>query len=368
MPIQHKVTEKAKTEKAPDSWEMLRATLGEHNIAVLDRAEHRSGEERLALSLGATKQRSPSIYRVERKTALRPHTLGALVSQLKDVEKATGLPVLLLTDYVTPQVAEQLQALKQPFVDGSGNAYLFGPGLYVYVAGRKPTGTAVKTNEAGALTVTGLKIHFALLCDLTLVEQPLREIARAAGVALGAVSAAMDTLQKAGLIRVNGRTRSILATKTVLDHWAYDYARKLRPKTLVARYRTENFAHWKDWSIDSAVAQWGGEPAADLLTHYLTPGILTLYAEKMPPRLIVEQRMHLSDDPNPNGTIELRKPYWGSLRDPLIATKLTATLAEHRTVWTVLVYADLLASGEARNIETAGIVYERYLAGLFPAA
>jgi hypothetical protein len=339
------------------------AALRQYGIVVRVITAVGGGDARIELYAEHAKEKQPIIYHLERKTALRPATLGAVVARLQGIAQAEGQPVLLLADHITPPVAEKLREMKQQFVDNAGNAYLFGPGLYVYVVGRKPTDLAVKTTEAHALTATGIKIQFALLCDLTLVEQPLREIATTAGVALGAVPPVMETLQKAGQIIVNGKHRRLHPTKQVLDRWAYDYAKKLRPKTLVARYSTENFANWKDWAIDPAVAQWGAEPAANLLTDHLTPGILTLYAERMPPRLLVEQRMQKTEDTNPNGTIELRKPYWGTLRE-----RVTNAEGADRTVWPILVYADLLATGEARNIETAGILYERYLAGLFPAA
>jgi hypothetical protein len=64
-------------------------------------------------------------------------------------------------------------------------------------------------------------------------------------------------------------------------------------------------------------------------------------------------------DPRPNGrTVEWRKPFWGKV----------PAAARPDTVHPVLVYADLLATGEARCMETAQLVYDEYLARLLPAA
>ena len=60
-----------------------------------------------------------------------------------------------------------------------------------------------------------------------------------------------------------------------------------------------------------------------------------------------------------NGAVlEWRKPFWGAL----------PAAARPGTVHPVLVYADLLATGDARCIETAKLVYDEHLAGLLPAA
>jgi hypothetical protein len=57
--------------------------------------------------------------------------------------------------------------------------------------------------------------------------------------------------------------------------------------------------------------------------------------------------------------LELRKPFWGR-----------ALRVEGRpdTVPPALVYADLLATGDARCIETAQMIYDDHLARLLPAA
>src|SRR5689334_7147899 len=66
-------------------------------------------------------------YVVEAKRAVAPATLGAVVAQLRDYKAAAKWPLLLVTDYVTPPMAEKLRTLDQQFADGAGNAYLNGP-------------------------------------------------------------------------------------------------------------------------------------------------------------------------------------------------------------------------------------------------
>jgi len=87
--------------------------------------------------------------------------------------------------------------------------------------------------------------------------------------------------------------------------------------------------------------------------------VLTIYADKLPPRLMVEHRLVLAGRMDDERCLELRKPFWGK-----------ALLLGERPdiVPAALVYADLLATGDDRCIETAQMIYDRYLARLFPAA
>ena len=215
-------------------------------------------------------------YLVETKRTVTPATLGAMMMQLRHMAGAAGRPVLLVTDYLTPQVAEALRNQHQQFADAAGNAYLEGPGLLVYVTGRKLTNrqTAPRANKTFA--TAGLKVLFALLCDPELANAPYRDIAAAAGVALGAVPAALADLRQARHLLVTDKVRRLHATKRLLDEWALAYAHTLRAKLLLKTYVAPNFGTWPDWRLDPEQARWGGEPAANLLVRYLRPGALTI--------------------------------------------------------------------------------------------
>lgn len=297
-------------------------------------------------------------YLVEVKSAVAPGMVGALTTQLRDRAAQAGWPTLLVTHYLTPPVADALRARGQQFADGVGNAFLTAPGLYVYVAGRRPKAKLANPRAAGAPTTNGVKLLFALLCDPNLVDAPHRTLATAGNVALGAVPALLDRLQAAGHVFVREKRRRFRGTKRLLDEWAQDYARRLRPKTLLGSYTTERFDQWREWALAPGV-RWGAEPAGALLTKYLRPGILTLYAERLPGRFVAEQRLVKEDRPREQRYLELRRPFWGAALDEHAAPA---------TVPPVLVYADLLAVGEGRCIETAQMLYETHLARLLPTA
>lgn len=348
--------------KTPEPVLIDRATQGLRDlglkVAVL-KEPRGAGAVRADAWLRIGKGKETTDYLVEAKRAVTPATLGATVAQLRDRATAANRPTLLITDYLTPPVAERLREQQQQFADAAGNAYLDGPALLVYVVGRKPLPAQARTRTAKTFTANGLKVLFALLCDPALAAAPHRTIAAAAGVALGAVPAVLGDLKEAGHVLIAEKNRRLNATKRLLDEWALAYARLLRPKTKTATYNTPHFDTWKDWRIDPGQARWGGEPAAHLLVRHLKPGVLTLFAEKLPPKLMIEQRLVPAGLLGLPPYLEVRKPFWGK-------TLLTDTRAN--TVPPVLVYADLLATGDGRCIETAQMVYDGYLARLFPAA
>jgi hypothetical protein len=60
-------------------------------------------------------------------------TLGIIKHQFEQYDK----PGLLVTSYVTPEVAERCRTLHIAFIDTAGNAYLQAPGLLVFVKGQR---------------------------------------------------------------------------------------------------------------------------------------------------------------------------------------------------------------------------------------
>ena len=119
----------------------------------------------------------------------------------------------------------------------------------------------------------------------------------------------------------------------------------------MGRYQTTEPNWWKKLDAAKYKVLLGAEPAAAIATRYLRPGVVTLYAEGLPARLMVDYRLRKSEE----GNIELRRRFW-----PFNHEWEHPNLAPP-----VLIYADLLATADARCIETAQLVYDRYLARFF---
>ena len=289
-------------------------------------------------------------FLVEAKRWLTPGTLGHVVTRLRDF----GKHGMLVADYVTPPVAEKLKELDIAFVDVAGNAYLRRPPVFIWVTGRKPTAERRRIRAGRAFQPTGLKLVFALLCRPDLVNAGFREIAEFAGVAHGTVGGVLGDLREMGYLVVTGnrrtRVRRLHNLRKLLTQWAEAYARTLYPQLLMERYETNDTDWWKKLDAGKYKVLLGAEPAAAIATKYLRPGVVTLYADKPPARLMLDYRLRKAKQ----GNIELRRRFW-----PFELEWNHPGLTPP-----VLIYADLLATGDARCIETAQLLYDRYLARL----
>jgi len=283
------------------------------------------------------------VYAAEVRQALRPATLGAAVHQLR----AHGKSALLVADHVTPPLADTLRARGVQFIDAAGNAYLAHPPLLVFVKGQRPADpAAIRGAEGRAFQASGLRVLFALLCRPELVGRPYRDIAALAGAAHGSVGWVMAELPKLGHLAVVGGRRRILDGERLLAQWVEAYARTLCPKLLLGRYRAERLDFAEKIDATRYHVLLGGESAAARLTRHLRPGTVSFYADKVEPRLVLDQRLRA----DPEGNVEFRRRFW------------TFESEARGLVPALLVYADLLAIGDARCLETATLLRERLVA------
>lgn len=288
--------------------------------------------------------RQTRVYAAEVKKGLRPATLGAVLHQIE----GTGKPALLITDYVTPPLAEKLKARDIAFLDAAGNAYLDQPPIYVWIKGERPKDKPPADKVTGrAFQASGLKVLFALLCHPEWVAEPYREIARLAGVAHGTVGWVMADLPKLGfLAEINGERR-LLQPELLLKRWAEAYARTLRPKLVIDRLRTDEQRWWAKLKPEKYKLEIGAEVAAERLTKVLRPETVTLYGEKTNPRLLIDYKLRR----DPYGPVEILQRFWNFQAPEKGFTPYP------------LIYADLLNIGDARCLEAANVIYERVVDG-----
>lgn len=278
-------------------------------------------------------------YAVELKHGLRPNALGAVIHQIERF----GVQGLLVADHVTPPMADELRARHIPFVDAAGNAFLDQPPIYLLVKGQKPPAMAREQKAARAFQAAGLQVLFALICHPEWVNLPYREIAQRANVAHGTVGLVMAELPPLGFLAELRGKRRLLQRERLLQQWAEFYPRTLRPKLLLGRYRAETLKWWDTVDPTKYAAVLGGEPAGGRITRYLRPGTATFYMEKIDPRLLLD--LQLRNDAH--GNVEILRRFWTFAgEDPALAPE-------------PLVYADLMATGDGRCIETGKLVYER---------
>ena len=284
---------------------------------------------------------------------LTPPTVGHVAAR----HPRTDQPALLMTNYVNPHMAERLRALDLNFIDAAGNAYLKHGPVLIWVVGRKAVATMRPPRAGRAFQPGGLRVLFALLCTPDLVGRPTRTIAAQAGVANGTVGIVLRELREHYFLvdlRQRRGKRTLRNLKGLLEQWTQAYARTLRPRLLVARYRPPEPDWWRNVDPRMYRGVFGGEPAEVLLTRTLVrPGIVTVYLPDAPGQFIVANRLART----PDGTAEIRKKFW-----PFEYAWEHTTLAPP-----ILIYADLLATGDPRCLEAAQRVYEEHLARLVSA-
>jgi hypothetical protein len=302
-----------------------------------------------------------TILAAEVKKWAQQANLGALINQVKNLPEQG----VLIADYVNPKMAEKLRHENVQFIDTVGNAYINVPPVYVYVKGnRKEIPNKFMLTNTGAKRAfepTGLKVIFTFLCQPDLVNAAYREIAEKAGVAVGTVGWVINGLKAANFIRDKGKKqeRRIVNYQKLLDRWVEAYPEKLRPKQLIGKFIADAPYWWKDIDIRKYDAYWGGEIAAVKYTDYLKPQVATVYLHDIAlTQFLVDARLRKATDWNDENvsTVIIYRTFWTeNITEPYMDV-------QKELVHPILVYADLVATGDTRNIETARRIYDEYIA------
>jgi len=290
---------------------------------------------------------------VEIKKWVQKANLGALAEKIK------RLPIdgVLAADYINPNMAKKLKEMHVQFMDTVGNAYINQPPIYIHVTGNKRDQALTHIKETNrAFDTTGLKVVFGFLCNPLLVNTAYREIAKATGVALGTVGWVINGLKDAGYVVERRKERELINKRKLLDRWVEAYPEKLKPKQRVGEFIADQANWWQDIKIEEYGAYWGGEVAAARYTNYLQPQIATVYLPKeVGNKLLAKAKLHKANKfaDADAGLVRIYRPFWP-----------TNTIQENNNedlVHPILVYADLIETGDARNIETARMIYEQHI-------
>jgi len=302
------------------------------------------------------------VLAVEIKKWAQQANLGALINQIKQ------LPVegLLVADYVNPKMADKLRQQQVQFIDTAGNAFINQPPVYVYVTGNRQEEHGFMPTRDGAKRAfepKGLMVIYAFLCHPELVNAPYRKIAEQAGVAVGTVGWVLNGLKAADFIRDRGgkQGRRLVRTRKLLERWVEAWPEKLKPKQWGGAFIADDPYWWQDIDIRAYDGYWGGEIAAAKYTNYLKPEVATVYLpEQARTRLLRDARLRKATEwiGDEAGTVLIYQPFWPEpLDEP--GTELREGL-----VHPILAYADLVATGEGRNMEVARRLYDERIAQL----
>lgn len=287
------------------------------------------------------------IFKTDIKKEIRQYQIPQLIEKA-----AQHPPYMVIAATIFPLVKEALRAHKINYADAAGNIYLHYDNQMIWIDGHKPA-LPKKTASNRAFTRTGLKALFYLLQHQNAINGPYRKLAEAAGVAVGNIKNIIDGLREAGFIlQVTDKQLALQNKRELLERWVVGYGEILRPALFLQAYHffdKKKLAHWQDLNFDKNEMAWGGEPGADLLTHYLKPETLLLYTPK---------KNTLAADwtliPNEQGVLTTYEKFWKD--EPTDPMGYAPPL---------LLYADLLLTHDPRCLDTANIIYENYLKNEF---
>lgn len=313
-------------------------------------------------------------YRITVETRPAAHLLGLarkhrrlVHEQIRHITLAARVlrtryrkPVLLLAPWVEETWAEELRAAGVFYADLQGNAFvrLEKPLVQLDIAGRRPPAQA-KTEPGRLIEPSGLKVLHQLLTRPDANRQAYRTVATQCGVALGTVAVVMRELRQEGYLAKTGKTEWRLDRRDdLIETFVRGYALKLRPACLLGTFRHaekdmrklyDSLATTLDaGNISHAVT---GAFAAEDWTGHLRGDTVTLHVPRSALPMLRQERML----PDPTaGNLTLLDFFGPTVHDP-------ATEKERRFATPLLVYAELLHDGRPREVETARMIFDRYV-------
>ncbi len=287
-------------------------------------------------------------YVIEIRRRITSNVVPALLSHLEQRRAERPEPPLLLSDYVSPATAAQLERHGVAYADAAGNVHLDGPAAFMHIQGLRPT----RTQHPKGLTATDLTLVFAILSRPSLVRDTMRDIAATTGVSLGKVSATLKALDALDLVRTRARTRSLHDPQRLLQRWEIGYLETVRPRLNPTTWRLPSGTsldevHERARTLPDALVS--GEYAAAALTRHLKPSSLTLHlAPTETKRAAVELRLRPSDAGAPDVIIIDRFLPALDVADEAFVAPSSTPIAHP-----ILARAELLALGSDRLREVA---------------
>jgi hypothetical protein len=292
----------------------------------------------VALKIGGKKLQ----YRCEVKNKVDRYSL---LLELID-RPGTKQNTLLISSPLSQDMANRCRELGLQFMDTAGNAYINdGKGVYVYVAGRRGNDDMRAVTNDTTMTPAALRMMFAFLADPSLLNAPYRDISIQAMVSTGAISKAFDMLEARRLIGTTGEgKRMILSPQMFLNEWASGYASRLKPKLRKFRFAIDDLEKFRnEWNPGLWLSAWGGEVGATRFTKHLQPEEGTVYISMEDPHALRDMVKQFRLQADPGGRLEVVEMFWkGDSFDNWFPE-----VPPH------LIYADLVATQDSRNIAVA---------------
>jgi hypothetical protein len=267
--------------------------------------------------------------------------VNSVLRQFLNYKDVCDKPLLLVAKYIYPESMNMFAAQDINVLDSAGNCIIRHSDLLLNIKGRKNTQAKEVTNRV--FQETGLKLIFYFLQYPESVNLPYRTIQEKTGISLGSIKKIVDELTASHFILVTDSGRFLKNRKKLLERWVVAYNQRLKPKLLLEQMTFINNDKRDKWMamVLPEGMYWGGESGANLIDKYLYPGAFDIYSD-VPAKTLLPTGYVI---PKAGGEIKIYRKFW--LDKP-----------ENHIVPTLLIYADLMGSGNSRNLEMAQKIYE----------
>lgn len=315
--------------------EALRGKLALPETAVIQK------EDNPYKDFDATVQIMNVDFLCEVKNTVTTTTIGNITSRLKVLAATEKRPVLLIAKYITPTVIDDLASNGINTLDCAGNCHIRyerGNKLIFHLTNKGEKNTFMTEKPYPAFQEAGLKVIFYLLQNIANVNKPYREIQSATGVSLGAIKNVFNILVERNFILLTNSKRTLKNINALLNLWVENYNQVLKPKLLLSKmtFRTnEQRIKWLAMELPEGM-YWGGESGANMVDTYLEPGIFDIYTQ-IPAAHLMKTGFVRHDE---KGEIRIYQKFWN-------------WETENHLVPLILIYADLIGSGNSRCQEMA---------------
>ena len=282
-------------------------------------------------------------YMVAARKEIRVSSKGIVLQQVKELEQRIDQPIIIISNYIALEVADEFKQNGINYLDGSGNSFIKNAELLVYISGQK-TLNPILTNQARAFRESGIKLIFLLLCNPDTIHLPNRRLSELSGISVGSVSNVLTELESLNFVLKTGDKRRLKNLRLLLDRWVISYFDVLRPRLAIKRMDFEfagDYIKWQNLPLQESKGRvlWGGESAAAIKTMNLNPKYFTLYSDQNWQEFARDLRLI----PNESGNLEILEIFWEESNIGMMPGLVPE----------LLIYADLVGSGVERNIQIA---------------
>jgi len=278
------------------------------------------------------------------KDEITPKDLVAISSSF--ALQNTTTHYMVVANYITPKAKIVLKEKNINYLDVAENILLTLPDLIIHLEGNKQT-SLNPIYRKRAFSKTGGMVVFQFLMNPQLVNAPQRQIAEYAGVSLGTIPKVLEGLRNDKfLIKLNDKEWKLIDLEKLLDKWTEVLIDKILPANYIQQYKAVSSTAGELLKTNqiSGETQWGDEAAAALLTNYLIPEKYSLFTSQKQELMTKYKLIPFRD-----GDIAVYKKFWVN------------SDYQQSMVHPILVYAQLMASGNGRNMETAKIIFDEHI-------